>query len=89
MHCIICRTVVESQYLSLLFTRLVVCIRENIVGILKDELRDGGCAGIIVNTVRRAQRIYEELSSCMTEVRIILCHAQMLAPDRLNKEKMS
>lgn len=60
---------------------------ENIVGILKDELRDGGCAGIIVNTVRRAQRIYEELSSCMTEVRIILCHAQMLAPDRLNKEK--
>ena len=61
---------------------------ENIADELQHLLEEGGCAGIIVNTVQRAQIIYEELVRASMGMRIILCHAQMLAPDRLEKERL-
>lgn len=55
---------------------------------LKDVLKDGGAAGIIVNTVRRAQQIYETLSSTLDDKKFLLVHAQMLMPDRIEKERI-
>jgi len=54
---------------------------EAIVQRLKDELRHGGCAAVICNTVKRAQQIYqavrddEELKQCGPD-NLILFHAR-------------
>jgi CRISPR-associated endonuclease/helicase Cas3 len=53
-----------------------------IVSRLRDELRPGGCAAVICNTVRRAQEIYEALEQANRESRLcedddlILFHAR-------------
>lgn len=48
---------------------------DDIVRILQDRLSDGGCAGIIVNTVRRAQQLAMELKQKLTEDDIMVFHA--------------
>ena len=55
---------------------------------VRDAIKEGGCAGIIVNTVKRAQKLYESLSAEIEDAVIILCHAQMVVPDRLEKERL-
>ena len=52
--------------------------------LLYKELEDGGCAGIIVNTVKRAQKIAEELSKVMPDVLIL--HSQYQMTDRTKHE---
>lgn len=52
--------------------------------LLYKELEDGGCAGIIVNTVKRAQQIAEELSKVMPDVLIL--HSQYQMTDRTKHE---
>ena len=54
---------------------------------LKEKLRDGGCAGIIVNTVRRAQSCAKQLRNCFPEEEIRVIHAQYLMTDRALREK--
>lgn len=54
---------------------------------LDDKLQNGGCASIIVNTVKYAQEIYEYLNVNLKNVEIILYHAQFVMPDRAKKEK--
>lgn len=54
---------------------------------LKELLQGGGVAGIIVNTVRRAQDIY---NACLKEFgndELTLIHSQFIATDRIRKEK--
>ncbi|WP_303816389.1 CRISPR-associated helicase Cas3' [Acidaminococcus timonensis] len=48
---------------------------EDIIQILQDRLSDGGCAGIIVNTVRRAQQLAVELEQKLTDDEIMVFHA--------------
>lgn len=59
---------------------------DQIVLVLNDLLSEGGCAGIIVNTVKRAQKIAYTLRQYFGED-VHLLHARFLAIDRAKKEK--
>ncbi len=54
---------------------------------IRDRMKDGGCAGIIVNTVRRAQEIGERLRKGFPDHRVYVYHAQFLAEERIRREK--
>jgi CRISPR-associated endonuclease/helicase Cas3 len=54
---------------------------------LSVALEGGGCAGVIVNTVTRAQQIYALLEKRFGGDDIKLLHARFIAPDRASKEK--
>lgn len=54
---------------------------------LESFLMDGGCAGIIVNSVRKAQRLAREMSELFGEGMIVLIHSQFINPDRTAIEK--
>ena len=57
-----------------------------LIDLLKDKLCNGGCAGIIVNTVRRSQELYKAISEIF-EGETVLLHSSFIAPDRAEKEK--
>ncbi|MBQ0037931.1 MAG: CRISPR-associated helicase Cas3' [Clostridiales bacterium] len=54
---------------------------------LREHLSEGGCAGVIVNTVKRAQEIAEKLRQQLPHKRIYVYHAQFLAEERIRREK--
>lgn len=54
---------------------------------LQELLCDGGCAGVIVNTVKKAQEIAKELRAHFGEEAVNLLHSRFLAPDRTSKEQ--
>ena len=60
---------------------------ESLTDELRIRLKDGGCAGIIVNTVKRAQRISEDLRREFPDHRICVYHAQFIAQERIRREK--
>lgn len=60
---------------------------KEMISILEDYISEGGCACIIVNTVKIAQKIYLELMEQMDGYKIILYHAQFTITDRNRKEK--
>ena len=63
-------------------------ITENeVVDMLVERMQDGGCVGIIVNTVRKAQRIAESIEAEMPDKEVILFHSQFLMPDRVDIER--
>lgn len=68
--------------------RMQSVTEENISGLLANRLQDGGCAGIIVNTVKKAQRIAEQLRENMPGYEIVVFHAQFIMPDRANRESV-
>lgn len=57
------------------------------IDILKDKLSEGGCAGVVCNTVARAQAFAMAVSEAMPGIRVMLCHAQFVMPDRVRIEK--
>jgi len=59
---------------------------EQVIDILKTVLDKSGVAGIIVNTVKRAQNIYSRLVSVFGKD-VCLLHSQILASDRTKREK--
>lgn len=61
---------------------------EKIESYLEDKLSEGGCAGIIVNTVKKAQETYERMKRKFRDKRIILFHSRFLATDRSDKESI-
>lgn len=61
--------------------------QEDIVHCLREQLVDGGCAGVIVNTVKKAQEVARVLRTHFGEETVHLLHAQFLAPDRAIKEQ--
>lgn len=58
-----------------------------IVQKLDDFLSDGGCAGLIVNTVERAQSLAQVLREHFGGDAVSLVHSRFLTPDRFEKEK--
>ena len=50
-------------------------------------LRDGGCAGVIVNTVKRAQSFALALRERMPGYDVLLIHSQFVLPDRMTRER--
>ncbi|MFV0635071.1 CRISPR-associated helicase Cas3' [Mitsuokella sp. WILCCON 0060] len=54
---------------------------------LEKLLADGGCAGIICNTVSRAQEIAELMEMCFGADTVRLLHSRFLSFDRVRKEQ--
>ncbi|MBQ9010867.1 MAG: CRISPR-associated helicase Cas3' [Clostridia bacterium] len=54
--------------------------------ILRERLAEGGCAGIICNTVARAQQLYAELQTVFPG-EMLLFHARFLTEDRAEIEQ--
>jgi len=59
---------------------------EELAELLNRELTNGGCAGIIVNTVRRAQEIYIRISEKFGAEKTKLIHSRFIACDRSKTE---
>jgi len=59
---------------------------EQVVSTLKTVLSEGGIAGIIVNTIKRAQDMYSLLSEAFGE-NVCLLHSQFLASERAKLEE--
>lgn len=59
-----------------------------LVGLLREQLADGGCAGVIVNTVARAQQMAKTLQEQLPEREIVVLHARFVMTDRAKKEEM-
>ena len=60
---------------------------EQLTDTLRSALREGGCAGVIVNTVKKAQAIAARLRAELPEFEVVVFHAQFLMPDRAAKEE--
>lgn len=60
---------------------------ENLIETIDELLKDGGIAGIIVNTVKRAQDIAKKSSAYFGEDLVELLHSNFIATDRIKKEK--
>lgn len=60
---------------------------EELTDKLRDLLSDGGCVGIIVNTVGRAQQLAASLRDSFSPARVRILHSRFLAPDRSRLEQ--
>ena len=60
---------------------------DGLADMLQEKLSSGGCAGVIVNTVARAQTLAQELRQRFGADTVILLHSRFLAPDRAEKER--
>ena len=56
--------------------------RENVPAYLAQKLCNGGCAVVILNTVKGAQQMADTLRQAMPEKEIMLVHAQFMLEDR-------
>ncbi|MBQ8093834.1 MAG: CRISPR-associated helicase Cas3' [Clostridia bacterium] len=56
------------------------------IAILQEKLVQGGCAGVICNTVARAQTLYAELGTVFPG-EVLLFHARFLTEDRASIER--
>jgi len=59
---------------------------DELIVTLQDALVHGGCVGVMVNTVGRAQKIYQTLSDSFPDYDLRLLHSRFIAPDRAEKE---
>lgn len=55
--------------------------------LLRCKMAAGGCAGVIVNTVRKAQKLAALLREAMPDKEVVVFHAQFLMPDRAQREE--
>lgn len=53
---------------------------------LAEAMKGGGCAGVIVNTVKRAQTVFENLKGTFPDKKVYLYHAQFITEDRIENE---
>jgi CRISPR-associated endonuclease/helicase Cas3 len=60
---------------------------ESLAATLEELLSGGGCAGVIVNTVSRAQELAARLSARLGAENVRLLHSRFLAQDRAQKEQ--
>ena len=60
---------------------------ENLTERLGDALADGGCAGVVVNTVRRAQETAARLRAALPGMRVLVFHSQFVMADRARREQ--
>lgn len=59
---------------------------EQTVNLLMDKLEEGGCACVILNTIKHAQEYYNVLRERLTNCTVLLYHAQFTMDHRLKKE---
>ena len=67
--------------------QLTTLTEPELPALLRRKLAEGGCAGVIVNTVKKAQKIAQLLRESLPEKEVQLFHAQFLMPDRAAREK--
>lgn len=60
---------------------------DTLVAELKEALREGGCACVIRDTVRRAQETFELLQEQL-DVDVLLAHSRFISPDRAETDRM-
>ena len=58
----------------------------DVIAELNMALKEGGCACIILNTVKKAQEMYEAVKMGIPEATVLLYHAQFTMNDRAKKE---
>lgn len=73
------------------FPNKTVCIKktdeDGICDILGERLYDGGCVGIIVNSVKKAQRLAKKIKDELPLFETELFHSQFIMTDRAKKER--
>ena len=62
-------------------------IRDEVAATAGYAVERGGCVGVIVNTVRKAQEIEAELQSAFPKAEVIIMHAQFIMTDRAKREE--
>lgn len=75
----------ETKHKAVRINRLNSC--KDVIATIRDKLKNGGCACVILNTVKCAQSFYNMLKDEFPEWEILLYHAQFTLDDRLQKEK--
>lgn len=60
---------------------------ENLAEFLESQLKEGGCAAIILNTVKRVQETAELLRKKLPDKDIFELHSRYIYPDRKQKEE--
>lgn len=60
---------------------------DDLINLLKKKLSDGGIAGIIVNTVKKSQKLAEKLYDIFADEEVELLHSSFLSTDRIKKEE--
>ena len=60
--------------------------RQQLPALIEGIVSKGGCVGIVVNTVRQAQELAQELKAIFPEAPVILIHARFLMADRSERE---
>jgi CRISPR-associated endonuclease/helicase Cas3 len=68
--------------------RLIGDSDQELLELLSNLLEDGGCAGVICDTVRRAQESYEVLVEGFGRENVCLIHSRFLDVDRMEKENV-
>ena len=66
--------------------QLTTLTEPELPALLRRKLAEGGCAGVIVNTVKKAQKIAQLLRESLPDKEVQLFHAQFLMPDRAARE---
>ena len=59
---------------------------EVVAALLQDALDAGGCAAVVLNTVRRAQDFAAALRTAMPDATVLLLHSRFVMADRLRNE---
>ena len=67
--------------------RTVRLKEEMLPDFLREKMQEGGCAGIIVNTVFKAQEVAQQLRKALPDKEVQVFHAQFLMPDRAAREQ--
>ena len=67
--------------------KIKLLTEERLPETLQNALQEGGCAGVIVNTVRKAQAIAARLKAELPGFEVLVLHAQFLMSDRAEREK--
>ena len=60
--------------------------RQQIPRLIKHAVSKGGCVGIVVNTVRQAQQLAQELHDMFPDYSVLLIHSGLLMADRSERE---
>lgn len=66
--------------------RITKCTDNDMLDIIRSAVKNGGCVGVIMNIVSRAQKVTETVRNEITD-NVLLYHAQFIMPDRAKKEE--
>ena len=79
-------SVTTSSRTSTVVLETIADDNEVLAAFLESNLADGGCAGIIRNTVKRAQETAAEISLRFPGVTVLLAHSRFVSTHRMHNE---